>query len=168
VKYIIYGVCSFVIFFFILGFVVEKCHQTKSTDVAAVEKDSTSTSSVKDKQNNGADGKPCIYTGLMKDGVPNGIGKAVYQDDRDYYEGAFEDGKRVANLAKFAWKNGDTYEGSFVDDQFDEGKFISKSNGYYFVGKFNDFQPSKGVWYDNKGNVIKELDSASDAAQIAK
>ncbi|MBR1688575.1 MAG: protein kinase [Prevotella sp.] len=99
-----------------------------------------------------------MYSGEMTNGVPNGKGKAVYTDsDKDTYTGNFQNGLRVDANATLTFKNGDRYEGSFVNDQFGEGTYYMKSDGSYFKGKFSNFAPYNGAWYDKSGGLIVKV-----------
>lgn len=59
--------------------------------------------------------------------------------------------------AYFSYPNGDVFVGSFANNEFKEGKYTVKQTGEYFVGSFKKGQPSKGTWYDKKGNKLETL-----------
>ena len=84
-------------------------------------------------------------------GKPQGEGVIKYRDgDKDgrlRYEGMMKDGLRESETAKLFYTNGNSYEGSFVNDQFKEGKLILKSDGMYYVGTFKSDEPYNGKWY---------------------
>lgn len=100
----------------------------------------------------------CTYNGYVNDDYqPNGEGEAKFDDGR-YYKGKFSKGVMSDSKAYFRYKNGDTYEGSFVNNHFSTGTYTVKSTGQYFIGIFDDNgQPKKGAWYDSSGNVQQEL-----------
>lgn len=100
----------------------------------------------------------CTYNGYVNDDYqPNGEGEAKFDDGR-YYKGNFSKGVMSDSKAYFRYKNGDTYEGSFVNNHFSTGTYTVKSTGQYFIGIFDDNgQPKKGAWYDSEGNVQQEL-----------
>ena len=96
----------------------------------------------------------CSYTGPMDaDEKPHGIGEASFTDGR-LYKGPFIHGKMEGKKAFFRYDNGDTFEGTFMNNSFSEGRYSVKSDGSYFVGKFKNGQPDEGIWYDKKGNKI--------------
>lgn len=100
----------------------------------------------------------CTYNGYVNDDYqPNGEGEAKFDDGR-YYKGKFSKGVMSDSKAYFRYQNGDTYEGSFVNNHFSTGTYTVKSTGQYFIGIFDDNgQPKKGAWYDSDGNVQQEL-----------
>ena len=97
-----------------------------------------------------------VYSGTMKNGSPDGFGKAVYPDGREY-EGGFVKGKRESEKARFVFSDGNVFEGSFVNDQIGTGRLTSKqpdSYGTYFDGAFKNDKPYQGTWYDKNGTII--------------
>lgn len=100
----------------------------------------------------------CEYTGILsKDSIPNGQGEAWFTDGR-YYKGNFDNGKMVDQKAYFRYPNGDTYEGSFANDHFSQGKYTIAEDKSYFVGTYDSQgQPLKGTWYANNGEVIENV-----------
>ncbi len=100
----------------------------------------------------------CTYNGYVNDAYqPDGEGEAKFDDGR-YYKGKFSKGVMSDSKAYFRYQNGDTYEGSFVNNHFSTGTYTVKSTGQYFTGIFDDNgQPKKGAWYDSAGNVQQEL-----------
>lgn len=96
----------------------------------------------------------CSYSGPVDDdNQPHGTGEASFTDGR-LYKGPFIHGKMEGNNVYFRYDNGDTFEGSFRNERFYEGRYSLKSDGSYFVGKFSNGQPSTGQWYDKNGNKI--------------
>lgn len=96
----------------------------------------------------------CSYTGPVDDkDLPHGTGTATFTDGR-LYKGPFVHGKMEGDNAFFRYDNGDTFEGSFRNERFYEGRYTMKSDGSYFVGRFSNGQPSKGQWYDKNGKKI--------------
>lgn len=100
----------------------------------------------------------CTYTGYVNDSnVPDGEGEAWFSDGR-YYKGNFANGIMVDDDAFFKFPNGDTYQGSFVNDHFSKGRYTIKEDGSFFDGTYdNQGQPKKGTWYDKKGNKIQNV-----------
>lgn len=97
----------------------------------------------------------CRFTGTLTDPAGTGKGKAEF-DDGNSYEGDIKDGKMESDYAYFYYSNGDTYEGSFVDDHFSHGTYRVKETGEYFVGDFDSKgSPADGTWYDSKGKVLQ-------------
>ena len=56
---------------------------------------------------------------------------------------------------KYTYKNGDTFEGTFVKNKYNKGKYTIKASGEYFEGSYKDGDPDKGSWYDSKGNKLE-------------
>lgn len=100
----------------------------------------------------------CTYTGYVnEDGVPNGDGEAWFNDGR-YYKGYFANGMMADDDAFFRFSNGDTYQGSFVNDHFSNGRYTIAEDKSYFVGSYDDQgQPKSGAWYDKNGNKIQNV-----------
>ena len=103
-------------------------------------------------------GKLCYYTGKVtysetdSTAIADGEGEAIF-DNGCYYKGPFSNGLMHGENTYYKYANGDTFEGSFVNNVFAKGKYTSAESGDYFVGTFdNQGQPKKGVWYDKNGN----------------
>jgi len=97
----------------------------------------------------------CTYTGEVDSlGVPNGYGEAHFDDGR-IYKGNFIHGTAEDSNAHFTYENGDTYEGSFKDNGFYQGRYTIQGDGSYFVGTFRNGTPHQGVWYDKTGKKIE-------------
>ena len=95
-----------------------------------------------------------IYTGpIDDDGEPDGIGEAKFSDGRTYY-GPFVHGTFHGQDAKMQMQNGDLFEGSFANNEFEEGKYTSVESGNYFVGTFSKERPNDGVLYNKNGEKI--------------
>ena len=124
-----------------------------SSVVAAVKENVATTKDVSDRYFNSALGV-CSYTGPVdENNLPHGTGKATFTDGR-LYKGPFVHGKMEGDGAYFLYDNGDTFEGSFRNERFYEGRYTLKSDGSYFVGRFSNGQPSKGQWYDKNGSKL--------------
>lgn len=94
------------------------------------------------------------YTGLVDENrKPHGIGEVTFDDGR-FYRGPFVHGKFEGDDAYFKYDNGDTFEGSFVNNSFSKGKYTIKEDGSYFLGSFKNGQPDNGNWYDKNGKLI--------------
>lgn len=98
------------------------------------------------------------WTGEVKDDVPNGIGKIKYlesdKDGRYTYEGKVVKGIREDSNATLSYRNGNSYTGSFENDNFKQGRLTLKNDGVYFEGSFKDNQPWNGKWYFIQDNSI--------------
>lgn len=94
-----------------------------------------------------------VYYGPMKNGLPSGVGVAIYhnndKDKRLYYYGRFEQGKRIDKNAIMFYKDGSYFKGHMVEDKWDEGLFFDVDYSL-FVGKFKDNKPSEGTWYEHE------------------
>jgi hypothetical protein len=139
----------------IISFSVNYLHLTSSSSKETIE-NATSSQTVKEYPIYASDGTVAYkYTGkLNANKLPDGAGKATYQDGR-IYEGPFVNGIRQGSKAKFTFSDGNVFEGSFAGDQFAKGKLTSHqsdSYGMYFVGAFHDGQPYNGTWYNKDGS----------------
>ena len=92
---------------------------------------------------------------ISNDQLMSGHGKIT--TEYGTYEGDFFNGEMNGPNAYFSYPNGDVFVGSFANNEFKEGKYTVKQTGEYFVGSFRKGQPSKGTWYDKKGNKLETL-----------
>ena len=96
----------------------------------------------------------CSYTGPVDEkDKPHGTGEAKFNDGREY-KGPFIHGVMEGENVFFKYDNGDTFEGTFVNNAFSEGKYTIKSDGSYFLGTFKNGQPDRGNWYSKNGNRL--------------
>ena len=102
------------------------------------------------------------YTGEVDaNGQPDGMGEAKFDDGR-YYKGKFSHGSFQDDKGFFQFANGDTYEGTFVDNFFGTGTYTVKENGDYFVGSFKDGNPEKGSWFNKGGIKVEDVGQVTD------
>ena len=93
----------------------------------------------------------CSYTGPVdSEGKPHGIGTASFSDGRSY-QGPFIHGVAEGDGVTFTWPGNGTFQGSFHDSKFKEGRFTYDDDGSYFVGTFKNGQPDEGVYYNRQG-----------------
>ncbi len=92
---------------------------------------------------------------ISNDQIMDGHGKIT--TEYGTYEGDFFNGEMNGPNAYFSYPNGDVFVGSFANNEFKEGKYTVKQTREYFVGSFKKGQPSKGTWYDKKGNKLETL-----------
>lgn len=107
-------------------------------------------------------GKVAYYwTGILSEGKPNGEGIMTYpsndKDGRKEYKGYVSQGLRDDDSAVLTYINGNSYNGSFVNDKLSKGKLILKSDGMYFEGSFKDNQPYNGKWYYTDGSLYSTV-----------
>lgn len=96
----------------------------------------------------------CKYSGEVNEaGQPHGKGEAVFPDGRRYV-GPFVNGNCHGDNVVFTYDNGDTFEGTFDNNAFKEGKYTNLKEGEYFIGSFTDGAPDKGKWYDKNGKEL--------------
>ncbi|MFD0694955.1 stalk domain-containing protein [Paenibacillus sp. GCM10027628] len=95
-----------------------------------------------------------IYTGEIKDGLPNGKGTLVFPDVTKY-EGTFLNGLQDG-YGTLTGVQGWKYIGDFKSNQSDgNGKFIF-ADGQYYIGNFkNNKMDGQGTEYDANGNVVR-------------
>ena len=99
----------------------------------------------------------CIYKGAYNNqNQPHGNGEATFTDGR-YYKGPFVNGNFEGHGAYFRYGNGDVFEGEFANNSFKYGRYTQNSDKSYYEGEFEGGQPSKGTWFDSKGNVIETI-----------
>ena len=107
----------------------------------------------------------CSYSGRVdEDSIPHGIGEASFTGggyDGGYYKGPFVHGKMNGESAFFRFKSGDTFEGTFVDNNISEGKYMAvEYDSAYFIGTFKrigegEWVPNEdGKWYNKKGELL--------------
>jgi len=95
-----------------------------------------------------------FYNGTVdEDNKPHGVGEVTFSDGR-IYRGSLQHGKFEGKNAYFKYDNGDTFEGTFVNNGFSEGRYTIIEDGSYFIGTFKNGQPDKGQWYDKNGNSL--------------
>ena len=88
--------------------------------------------------------------------IPHGKGIAKItagQYSGSRYEGIFVWGN-MNGEATYTYKNGDTFVGTFRNNEYYKGKYTQKSNGEYFEGTFKNGQPDKGTWRDKNGKTL--------------
>lgn len=162
-------VLGITIFVYFLFFIFAMGPKSNSTSGYNASMDSVSIAAVHNITN--ADmtlaGARCVYSGeavedldstAIDDGgyLPHGMGQVTFNDGR-YYKGHFSYGEMDGSDAYFSYPNGDTFVGSFANNEFKEGKYTVKQTGEEFVGTFKNGQPNKGTWYDKNGNVLETI-----------
>ena len=101
------------------------------------------------------------WNGNWEGGKPNGEGVITYlskdKDGRKEYKGYVSNGLRNDNSAVLTYTNGNSFNGSFVNDKLNKGKLILRSDGMYFEGSFKDNQPYNGKWYYTDGSLYSTV-----------
>ncbi len=100
------------------------------------------------------DGERFTYSGMVdSDGLPDGQGKGIYTDGTysgEYAKG-LRSGKGVFTSEADSQGRYDRYEGTFVDDHYDNGRLDYMGYDCYFEGDFNaDNLPAFGKYVLNK------------------
>lgn len=97
-----------------------------------------------------------MYTGEVDaDGLPNGHGVAKWTlGEAKEYDGEWVHGK-MEGKTNYTHSSGDTFVGTFKDNQYDNGRYTIASSGEYFVGTYKDGNPDKGKWYDKNGKELQ-------------
>jgi serine/threonine protein kinase len=91
------------------------------------------------------------YNGTLLQGVPEGKGRAVYDDGR-IYEGHFVHGKRNDPHAYFVYANKLVFQGCFDADTIRNGRVDTPAGDIYFMGDFSGGKPYNGYWYYKNNN----------------
>lgn len=122
----------------------------------------TVSNDVKDKLFENAVLGEYLYTGPVDDkGLPDGNGVATFVENGkpngNFYEGPISHGVFSGSHAVFKYGNENTFEGTFEDNLYAEGKLTINSSGQYFEGTFKKGEPYDGVWYDKYGKLIVKL-----------
>lgn len=101
------------------------------------------------------------WDGNWEDGKPDGEGVISYlsddKDGRKEYKGYVSKGLRNDNSAVLTYTNGNSFNGSFINDKLNKGKLILKSDDMYFEGSFKDNQPYNGKWYYTDGSLYSTV-----------
>ena len=95
-----------------------------------------------------------VYTGEIKDGVPNGRGKLVYTGNNtgDRYEGDFKNGKPEGK-GIYYHKNGNIYSGDLKNDTANGKGILYSINGNRYEGDWvKDCPHGKGIKYFKNGD----------------
>lgn len=97
----------------------------------------------------------CMYAGPIDDEAkPHGHGVAKWdRGDAREYDGEWVHGVMEGH-AKYEHASGDTFEGTFHDNQYKEGKYTMKEDGSYYIGTFKNGQTDKGQWYTKSGQPM--------------
>lgn len=108
-----------------------------------------------------------LYTGPVDEsGLPNGFGEAVFITNGIpngfTYKGPFEKGNFSGDRrAILTNDDGDTFVGTFKNNNFVKGKYTIAETGEYFIGTFSNGAPSIGTWFNKDGKIMEEVDESS-------
>ena len=103
----------------------------------------------------------CFYTGEVNDdGLPEGKGKASFTNG-DVCQGTFVNGQIDGDDINYHFKDGDVFTGSIKNGMLIKGKYTDHKTHSYFVGSFEDNQPSVGKWYDKNDKLIKSIGNSN-------
>ena len=99
----------------------------------------------------------CTYSGDVDSlNIPDGTGTAKILEGQYKgctYVGQFVQGN-MEGEAVYTLPSGDVFTGTFHANQYDNGKYLIKSNGEYFEGTFRNGNPAVGHWYNSGGKRI--------------
>ena len=101
------------------------------------------------------------YYGELVNGEPNGYGLAVFKpgdpDNRKFYVGKFEAGKRVDDNAMLLYNDGRFFYGKINDELLEKGILYFQTENNHFEGTFdkdpsdqNEIIPYTGTWYKHE------------------
>ena len=94
-----------------------------------------------------------IYSGSMKDGLPHGVGEAVYKDG-SRYEGAFNQGLKHGQ-GKLYFAGGVVYEGDYANDKASGRGKMTYADGSVYDGEWRDDQQNGyGRFFNPAGEEI--------------
>lgn len=97
----------------------------------------------------------CSYTGVVNaDGMPDGRGVATFKNG-DKVTGTFVNGNVDGPNGRYDFADGDSFEGTFKNNEFYDGRYYLTKDGTYFQGTFKNNSPASGQWYDINGKKIK-------------
>lgn len=83
--------------------------------------------------------------------LPHGKGVATWQTgEGKRYDGEWVHGK-MEGKTNYTERGGDTFVGTFKNNEYSEGKYTVTADGDYFIGTFKNGQPDKGKWYNKNG-----------------
>ena len=90
-------------------------------------------------------------------------GKKIELEDGGYYVGELTNDEIPNGKGKYFFKNGESYEGSIINDKFEgHGKYLYE-NGEYYIGDWkDDLRNGKGTLYYKNGNIKYEGDFLND------
>lgn len=96
----------------------------------------------------------CTYSGEVNaEGLPDGTGTARF-DSGDVCEGTFVDGIIEGDNIRFTYANGDTFVGSYKDNEPYQGRYTLSEDGSYSEGLFKDINAGNTAWYDKNGKKL--------------
>ena len=96
----------------------------------------------------------CTYSGEVNaEGMPDGTGTARF-DNGDVCEGTFVDGIISGDNIRFTYANGDTFVGSYKDNEPYQGRYTLSEDGSYSEGLFKDIYAGNTAWYDKNGKKL--------------
>ena len=96
----------------------------------------------------------CTYTGEVNaEGMPDGTGTARFENG-DVCEGTFVDGVISGDNIRFTYANGDTFVGSYKDNEPYQGRYTLGEDGSYSEGLFKDINAGNTAWYDKNGKKL--------------
>ena len=75
-----------------------------------------------------------IYTGYLERGIPNGVGRLIYNSG-DIYEGDFVNGNRHGT-GKYTWQSGNCYEGDWQNGERTGKGTYTWTSGDKYIGDF--------------------------------
>ena len=99
-----------------------------------------------------ADGS--VYTGTLKNGVPEGTGELKYPNG-NRYSGEFRAGK-FEGTGEFHWSDGQRFEGSYENGVRKKGRFV-RAPDQVFAGEFDQYGQLHGQVVYTHANVAKQL-----------
>lgn len=108
------------------------------------------------------------YTGQIEsideEKLPNGKGVAriiagEYAGCK--YDGNFEKGV-MQGQTTYTAENGDTFVGTFKNNEYHQGRYTVKENGEYFEGIFKNKDPFNGKWYSKDGKRLSKVVNGKD------
>ena len=99
--------------------------------------------------------KEHTYKGNYENDKKNKIGKLVYKNIKDTYEGEFHD-NNITGKGEYSWENGDTFIGDFINGKMDgRGHYKWPDGGEYEGTYINNIKQGTGRFKWSNGKIFE-------------
>ena len=104
--------------------------------------------------------------GITQDSIPNGYGDLRYFENdkwhRRTFNGEMKNGLRDGK-GQLLYNDGSFFDGTFVNNHFENGILTLTKSGEYFDGTYKDDIPFKGVWYSTSNKKKLRVINGEDS-----